>query len=349
MKIGTYHTFQCPPWTNPSEVFETELARVSLAEELGYDSVWIPEQHFFDYCLCGDALQMAAYVASRTSRVRIGTAIVNLTFTHPLRFAERVAALDLLSGGRVDVGIGRGYQWPQYPVMQVDMETTRERFDECLDVVLESWRPREFSHSGTYYDFPMTRLWPVPERPPEEVLLHASSSPTSVDSAVRRGIPAIFSSFVPIEDQAASFARYLDKVSAAGGDLAAVRRRATVMRYVFVAETKRSARALAREPFEWHLARLSALTVPPKGATHGGYAMYDRERRAEGIPDITYDQWNDSMLIFEDPDGCIAKLAPLKDASVDNLVVWMGVGGVDHEHVVRSMHLFAKEVLPRLR
>jgi alkanesulfonate monooxygenase SsuD/methylene tetrahydromethanopterin reductase-like flavin-dependent oxidoreductase (luciferase family) len=349
MRFGTYHTFQCPPWTTPARVVEEELTRVDLAEELGYDSVWVPEQHFFDYCLSGDALQLAAYIAARTSRVRIGTAIVNLTFTHPLRFAERVAMLDLLSGGRADVGIGRGYQWPQYAVLQVDIGTTRERFDESLDVVLAAWTPEEFEHHGAFYRFPPVRLWPVPQRPPHEVLLHASSSPTSLDSALRRGIPVIFSNFVPIETEAATFAGYLRKVEAGGGDLEVTRRRSTVMRYVFVAQSKKEARALAREPFEWHMSRLRTLTTIPEGTTVRNYAMYDRTRRAESIPEMDYDEWNESILVFDDPDGCVEKLGALGEAGVENVVAWMGVGGMAHEHVVRSMRLFAEEVLPRLR
>jgi alkanesulfonate monooxygenase SsuD/methylene tetrahydromethanopterin reductase-like flavin-dependent oxidoreductase (luciferase family) len=349
MRVGTYHTFQCPPWTEPHEVFHREIERAVLAEELGYDSVWVPEQHFFDYCLCGDALQMASFIAAQTSRVRIGTAIVNLTFTHPLRFAERVAMLDILSGGRVDVGVGRGYQWPQYPVMQVDMETTRERFDESLDIVLSAWQPHEFEHRGAYYDIPPARLWPVPERRPEDVLLHAASSPTSVDNAITRGLPAIFSSFIPIESEAEAFAEYLAKVEAAGGDIATTRQRATVMRYIFVAETRREARALAREPFDWHFARVNALTIPPDGQLPRSYVMSDRGGRADAMPDLTYDEWNDSILVFDDPDGCYERLRLLKDSGVENLVVLMGVGGMAHEHVERSMRLFADEVLPRLR
>jgi alkanesulfonate monooxygenase SsuD/methylene tetrahydromethanopterin reductase-like flavin-dependent oxidoreductase (luciferase family) len=348
MNVGTYHTFQCPPWTEPHEVFHREIERAVLAEELGYDSVWVPEQHFFDYCLCGDALQMASYIAAQTSRVRIGTAIVNLTFTHPLRFAERVAMLDILSGGRVDVGVGRGYQWPQYPVMQVDMETTRERFDESLDIVLSAWQPHEFEHRGEYYDIPPARLWPVPERAPEDVLLHAASSPTSVDNAIALGIPAIFSSFIPIEDEAKSFAEYLAKVEAAGGDIDRTRQRATVMRYIFVAETRKEARDLAREPFDWHFARVNALTIPPSGELPRSYVMSDRGGRAAAMPDLTYDEWNDSILVFDDPDGCYERLRLLKEAGAENLVVLMGVGGMAHEHVERSMRLFADEVLPRL-
>jgi len=113
LRFGTYHVFQCPPGQEPARVVAEELARAELAEALGFDDVWVPEQHFSPYCLAGDALLLAGHLAARTRRVRIGTAVVNLTFTHPLRFAERVALLDHVSGGRVEVGVGRGYQFPQ--------------------------------------------------------------------------------------------------------------------------------------------------------------------------------------------------------------------------------------------
>src|SRR4029077_13293971 len=89
-----------------------ELARAELAEALGFDDVWVPEQHFSPYCLAGDALLLAGHLAARTRRVRIGTAVVNLTFTHPLRFAERVALLDHATGGRVARGGGGGGPFP---------------------------------------------------------------------------------------------------------------------------------------------------------------------------------------------------------------------------------------------
>ena len=119
MKFGSYHTYQVPPWTTTERVFAEELERVQLAEALGFDSVWVPEQHFFDYCASPDALDLVAYLVGKTSRVRVGAAVVNLSLTHPLRFAERAALLDLISDGRVDVCMGRGYQWPQNVVFGV--------------------------------------------------------------------------------------------------------------------------------------------------------------------------------------------------------------------------------------
>ena len=72
MKFGTYHTFQIPPWTTTEQIYAEEFERVDLAEALGYDSVWVPEQHFFDYCACPDAIDMSMYLLGRTQRVRVG-------------------------------------------------------------------------------------------------------------------------------------------------------------------------------------------------------------------------------------------------------------------------------------
>ena len=128
MRFGTNHAFQLPPGHTVAQVYAEEFERIRYADELGYHSVWLPEQHFFDYCICPDALDLAAYVVAATSRVRVGTAVVNLSLTHPLRFAARAAMLDLISGGRVDICVGRGYQLPQNVAFGVDELSTKPMF-----------------------------------------------------------------------------------------------------------------------------------------------------------------------------------------------------------------------------
>src|SRR3954454_18677826 len=105
MKFGSYHTFQVPPWISTDQIYAEEFERVDLAETLGYDSVWVPEQHFFDYCACPDAIDMSTDLLGRTSRVRVVPPVVNQSLTPPLRFAERAALLPLLGGGRVPLCI----------------------------------------------------------------------------------------------------------------------------------------------------------------------------------------------------------------------------------------------------
>jgi alkanesulfonate monooxygenase SsuD/methylene tetrahydromethanopterin reductase-like flavin-dependent oxidoreductase (luciferase family) len=348
VRFGTYHVFQCPPGRDPARVVREELARAELAETLGYDEVWVPEQHFSPYCLAGDALLLAGHLAARTRRVRIGTAVVNLTFTHPLRFAERVALLDHATGGRIDVGVGRGYQFPQYGVFGVPIDETRAIFDEALDVVLEAWSGEEFTHEGRRFRIPRVRIWPAPVRPPGEVLLHAVNSAESMAHAIACGLPAIMARpLSPFTEQVDEIARYRAALVAAGVDPAPVLARTTVLKYAFLAPTRAEARTIAREALEWDLAILQHLTTPTTREMPRGYELY--ERRGGRLPDYAYDDWLEHVLLFDDPDGCAEKVARLRAAGVERLLLWMGVGGVSHDLVVRSMRLFAEEVAGSFR
>ena len=348
MRFGTYHVFQCPPGRRAADVIREELARAELADSLGYDDVWVPEQHFSPYCLAGDALLLAGHLAARTRRVRIGAAVVNLTFTHPLRFVERVALLDHASGGRVDVGIGRGYQFPQYGVFGVPIDETRAIFSDALDVVLRAWSGEEFTHQGSHFAIPHVQVWPVPARPASEILLHAVNSPESMARAIERGLPAIMARpLSPFDEQVEELARYRAALTTAGIDAAPVLARTTVLKYAFLAPTRGEARRLARDALEWDLQILQHLTTPTTREMPRGYELY--ERRGGRLPEYAYEDWLERVLLFDDPAGCAEKIARLRDAGVQRLILWMGVGGIDHALVVRSMRLFAEEVMPCFR
>ncbi|MCU1457824.1 MAG: luciferase [Actinomycetia bacterium] len=348
MRFGHYCVFQCPPGTDPALVMRQELERARLAEELGFDDVWVPEQHFSPYCLSGDALLLAGHIAACTERVRIGTAVVNLTFTHPLRFAERVAMLDHISGGRVEVGVGRGYQFPQYGVMGVPINETRAIFEESLDIVMKAWAPEEFTYKGEHFDIPSVRIWPTPVQPPSAVLLQAVNSPESLESSIRRGLPALMARVLDrYEEQVDEFVRYRAALADAGVDPEPLLDRTTVLKYALVAPTRQEAKDLSRDGLEWDLEILQKLTTPTATEMPQGYAIY--EKRGGQLPDRTYDDWAENVMLFDDPAGAIEKIRMLENAGVRRLLLWMGVGGVDHEVVVRSMRLFAEEVMPHFR
>jgi alkanesulfonate monooxygenase SsuD/methylene tetrahydromethanopterin reductase-like flavin-dependent oxidoreductase (luciferase family) len=348
MQFATYHVFQCPPLQDPARVMREELERAVLSEQLGYDGIWVAEQHFAPYCLTGDALLVAGVLASRTQRVRVGTAVVNLTFTHPLRFAERVALLDHLTGGRVEVGVGRGYQFPQYGVFGVPIDETRAIFEEALDVVLRAWEPDELTYEGTYFSIPRVRIWPTPVQRPDEILLHAVNSAESVGRSIERGLPPLMARpITPFADQLQELHDYRCALEAAGRDPEPVLDRATILKYAFIAPTRAEAHDLPRAAFEWDLDVLQELTTPTTTEMPRGYEFY--EGRGGRLPPFVYDEWLEDRLLFDDPDGCAEKIAVLRDAGVRRLLLWMGVGGVDHDLVVQSMRLFAEEVMPRFR
>ncbi len=345
MKFGTYHTYQVPPWTTTDRVYAEELERVHLAEALGYDSVWVPEQHFFDYSACPDALDMVAFLLGQTSSVRVGAAVVNLSLTHPLRFAERAAMLDRLGNGRVDLCVGRGYQWPQNVVFGVPEDVTKPRLDEGLDLVLSAWTGRPFAGEGEHFRFPAIRTWPEPVRPAGEVLLMSVGGSTPIEQTIERGLPLAYASpFAPVEATGTMFRRYVELVEASPLDTDLMLDRAVVLLYTLLAPTRAEAHAIAREPYEWHMSRLAALSAPPRPDE---WETLIPTAPPPAIPDDSWEQQLATNLLFDDPDGFSAKLEILRDAGVRNVVCWMGVGGVAQEHVLRSMQLFADEVRPR--
>ncbi len=348
MRFGTYHVFQCPPGLTPARVMAEEIQRAVLSEEIGFDDIWVPEQHFSPYCLCGDALLMAAHLAALTRRVRIGTAVVNLTFTHPLRFLERVAVLDHVTAGRVEVGVGRGYQFPQYHVFGVPIDATRAIFDEALDIVLRAWHGEEFTYEGRHFQLPRVRVWPPPVRPPGQILLHAVNSAESMSRAIERGLPALMARpLSPFAEQSEEFARYRAALSTAGVDPEPVLERTTVLKYAFIAPTRGEAHTLAREALEWDLTILQHLTTPTTTEMPRGYELY--EKRGGRLPDYSYEDWLQNVLLFDEPSACRDKIAALQGAGVRRLLLWMGPGGVSHDLLVRSMRLFAEQVMPQFR
>jgi alkanesulfonate monooxygenase SsuD/methylene tetrahydromethanopterin reductase-like flavin-dependent oxidoreductase (luciferase family) len=346
MKFGTYHTFQVPPWTTTPQVLADEFERVQAAEQLGFDSVWVPEQHFFDYCACPDAIDMVTYLLSQTSRVRVGAAVVNLSLTHPLRFAERAALLDHIGRGRVDLCIGRGYQWPQNVAFEVEEATTKARFTESLDIVLGAWTGEARSYDGKFFRFPPVQTWPQPLRRPDEIFLMSVGGTTPVEETIERGLPlALSSPFTPVEATAHTFSRYAELLRDSDRDADAFLDRAVVLLYTLLAPSAEEARTIARKPYEWHMSRLAALSVPP-GPDHDWNSIASYGSPPE-IADADYLAATETNLLFDAPDGFSQKIEVLRSAGVRNVVVWMGVGGVAQKHVLRSMQLFAEDVRPR--
>ena len=351
MRFGTNHAFQLAPGRTAAGVYAEEFDRIRYAEKLGYHSVWLPEQHFFDYCVCPDALDLAAYVVAATSRVRVGAAVVNLSLTHPLRFAERVAMLDLISGGRVDVCVGRGYQLPQNVALGVSEELTKPMFTEALDIVLNTWRDGPSGYDGAHYEFPPVRTFPTPQRSADEILLYGVGGTTPVEETIRRGLPlALSQPFGPVAATAESFEEYVTALYASPLSDANVERlldRSFVLVYALVAPSAQEAQDISKAPYEWHGSRLAALRSPVPPSAEWEQHYYADVTVPAVIDDSDWAERTSSSLLFTDPSGMADHMAVLRDAGVRNVVPWMGVGGVGQDHVLRSMRLFAEQVMPK--
>ena len=196
MRIGLFYQIQVPkPWTAQSEaqrIYEA-LDQIPYAEEQGFDSVWFSEHHFRPVWSHNSAPDLTLAAASqRTSRIRLGIGVVLAPIHHPLHVAQRMATLDILSHGRVDVGIGRtGYPYQLIPY-GTDLKDTRGMWREFADVLPRLWTEEEISYDGTYYKIPRREVLPKPVQRPHPPLWSACGSDETARQTGSLGMGGLF-------------------------------------------------------------------------------------------------------------------------------------------------------------
>src|SRR3954465_6399754 len=210
MNVAGFSLMQWPHDRSASRVFGDEIAQAVEAERLGYDRAWFAEHHFSPYGIDPAIHLTVADVAARTSRIRLGTAVTVLPFMHPIRAAEELATLDILSGGRIDWGVGRGYQRPEFEAFGVDITESRSRFTEALDVIFRCWDDGPFEHHGEHWSFDPVDVLPKPVQQPRIPTYIAAISPESVAGASERPLPLLV-------DQFSSFDRLAQAAKEYGG------------------------------------------------------------------------------------------------------------------------------------
>ncbi len=187
MDVGIQTLFASYGWPGitDSQVYDEDTRLALLAEELGFDVVWAVEHHFFDYSFCPDNTEWLAFVAGRTSTIDLGTAAVIMPWNEPLRVAEKVALLDQVSGGRMRFGMGRGLSRREFGHFGIDMEESRERFDEGSQMVKDALETGFIEGAGPHYVQPRAPIRPRPSRSFADRLYAVASSDDSVEAAAR--------------------------------------------------------------------------------------------------------------------------------------------------------------------
>jgi alkanesulfonate monooxygenase SsuD/methylene tetrahydromethanopterin reductase-like flavin-dependent oxidoreductase (luciferase family) len=168
-------------------VYRRALERIEIMDSAGYDAVWLTEHHFSDYSVCPSIPVMGAHVAARTKRLRIGTGVTLAAFYHPLRLAEEVALLDILSGGRVNWGAGRGFDPREFRTFNIPMEQSLERFHEAVDIVVKAWTNERLTYRGRHFSFEDVEVLPKPLQRPHPPMWVAAGSPDAVGWAASCG------------------------------------------------------------------------------------------------------------------------------------------------------------------
>src|ERR1700704_137509 len=166
LNFGTFLLMQSPSARSSQESFDRALDIGQAAEDLGFHNIWLAEHHFSTYGYLPRPAQLATYIAAKTTRLRVGTAGIVVPLHHPLIVAEEIAPLDLLAGGRVDIGLGRGYQHYEFERLGLELDTARTRWEESVDIILKALSGETFSYAGKIFTVPETTIFPLPTQKP---------------------------------------------------------------------------------------------------------------------------------------------------------------------------------------
>ena len=187
MKVGVLQFFSWSRRVPLAEVYRRALDRIRIMDQTGYDCVWLAEHHFNTYSVCPSINVMATHVAAQTSHLRIGMAVSLAAFYNPLRLAEEVAMVDVLSGGRVNWGAGRGFDRTEFQAFGVPAAESSDRFRECVEIVLAAWRSETLSYQGRYWSYDDIEVLPKPMQAPHPPVWLAATSPDSIARAAEKG------------------------------------------------------------------------------------------------------------------------------------------------------------------
>ncbi len=351
MKFGWLTLAASPSPGEDAARIDQQIAQACFAEQLGFDDIWLTEHYFTGESVYNDALIFAAALAMRTTKIRIGFAVVQMPFHHPVRLAVQLALLDNLSKGRIDVGIGKGTVYNEYEFVGHGLRSddSRARLEESLEILDRIWTESPLSYRGKYYNIDVPQLRPRPVQQPGPPLWRSVVSPSSFTDCGRRGIPILTSRLgvVRLKERWALYEAGLRE----GGHDAATRARllaqSALWRNVYVGGTD----AQATDELSRQLLNARAHIMHLREAYNPADFVIDPAHlNPFSDPAVGDDAALDYMLAS----GCIygsvkrvkEQVAEILDAGVHHLLCQTGFGDMSHEDNIASMRRFGEQVMP---
>jgi luciferase family oxidoreductase group 1 len=341
MEFGTFLLLQTPSADPSDVVYRRGVEITQAAEELGFRNMWLAEHHFSTYGLLSRPLTYALHLADKTRRIRVGTAVIVVPLHHPLTIAEEIATVDLLSGGRLDVGLGRGYQRYEFERFGCDLGESRQRWEEAVDVILQALSGKTFSYEGKYYRIPETTVFPQPAQKPHPPIWVTAQSPDSIAATARRGFNLLTGGY------GVSIQRLREFRDAFEAGLAqhhhAEKPHVGVQRPVYVAESDAEARAVV-EQARWNM----RVTLSLRN-------NYERVESGRAMPvpyanEPSLDDFLDGFSVIGTPATCVRQIRRLQEIMhIDHFNCSFSFGDLPQDKILASMRRFAAEVMPAFR
>jgi alkanesulfonate monooxygenase SsuD/methylene tetrahydromethanopterin reductase-like flavin-dependent oxidoreductase (luciferase family) len=342
MRFGFFDQLPCAAGYTERQRYRDIIAQIEIGDDLGFDAVWLGELHFSRaFSILADPLMVLAAAAQRTSRIRLGTAVTLLPLHNPVKIAEEAAIADILSDGRLELGVGRGTAPLHYSGYDIPQEESRERFDEALDFILKAWTEETFSFEGKHFRASELSVVPRPVQSPHPRVRIAANSPDTFPMAGRRRFPIFATPLInPPDKLKEGLAVY--RQAFAEGD--------TALAFPVHVTTSRARARAECEPGLLRFLREAAERLRPLG--HADIKSFEAFRQVLArIERVSFEDLDREMGVFGDPDYCVERVRALRrEYDMDEFICYFNQGGImDHALVRETMMLFAKEVMPHCR
>jgi alkanesulfonate monooxygenase SsuD/methylene tetrahydromethanopterin reductase-like flavin-dependent oxidoreductase (luciferase family) len=330
MKFGLFGSAQAQrggPDLDSGQGFRDYVEYNVEAEALGYNSTFTVEHHFTGFGQVSASLTLLTWVAARTTTLRLGTAVMVLPWHNPVLLAEQAATLDLLSGGRLEFGVGKGYRHNEFASFCIPMEEADERFEESLALIIKSWTTHErFSHHSKHWNFEHIIVEPPTQQKPHPPIWMAAGNPDSIRKVARRGCKLMLDQLASTQLAIERFNIYKDEVEACGRvfdpmDVAVSR--------AFLVAKNAAEKQKAIEARLANQTRLAKLAQTPDNTNRSSMLSFDH----------TLDAAAESAM-FGTPDDIAAKLSVLRDAGIEHILLNGPAGSRE------NLRAFAREVMP---
>ncbi|HEX4112112.1 MAG TPA: LLM class flavin-dependent oxidoreductase [Stellaceae bacterium] len=312
--------------TGDSQGYADYIDYVSEAEALGFHGVFIVEHHFTGHGQVSASLNVLSYLAARTSRIRLGTAVVVLPWHNPVLVAEQAATLDLLSNGRFDFGVGKGYREAEFAGFCVAPDEATERFDEAMDVIRKAWSsPGRFSHHGRRWNFDNIVVEPMPKQRPHPPFWLGAGSEQSIRRAAREGYNLLLDQLGPIDLTVSRVAAFRSECARVGRAFDPLTIGVTRGLQILHHESERDAAIATRFDV------LKAIGGLARGA---GADIYHRIGEQGALREL------DDAALLGTPDEIVARLRRLASGGVALVLL------VDPRPSIETLRFFAREIMP---
>ncbi len=353
MRFDLFYELSMPPQGAVSEVQAVAawLDTLALADQLGFGCAWLVEHHFtrgYSHSSKPEILLGAA--AQRTQRLRLGLGVIPAPYHHPIHSAERVAMLDVLSNGRLEVGLGRGFSPREYQAFGVDMQHSRALTQETLDILRLSFTRQPITYQGQRLSFENLDILPHVVQQPHPPLWSAAVSPESFEWSARQGLGVLAGPFKPWFMTRADIRRY-QKAWRERSQILEPPRIGMTLGILCLPDGKR-AKQLAKPAFEWFYRALFQTVRPVLEQLYLSYEHFLELGRFRAVLERGINAGllqRFGMAFAGSPAECIDYLAQYREQGVTHLLLAVGAGAVTAEVALESMRCIAADVMPALR